>query len=266
MIEKIAKLLAAAEGASTEEEAQAFFAKAQALATTHAISLAEARASGTRRSRRSPMAQEYVVIGEPRRHVNRHLTELMVGIAHANDVKVDIRPRAAQVVLYGTEADIDVVKLLWSRISTQMVRFAEAYLREGTWRLSGERVTKQSARASYYEGFVGRVSARLSRARREQIHHWHEDGHAADTSDGAARSPEADDGNAVNAERAALVLKQKSEEVDVFYKANSSARGTWNPSRRTRHVPASYRRGVSDGGRASLSDPGEITSPKSVTA
>ena len=44
MLDTLSKLLNQAENAATPEEAEAFFAKAQELATLHAISLAEARA------------------------------------------------------------------------------------------------------------------------------------------------------------------------------------------------------------------------------
>ena len=44
MLETLSKLLNQAENAATDAEAEAFFAKAQELATLHAISLAEARA------------------------------------------------------------------------------------------------------------------------------------------------------------------------------------------------------------------------------
>src|SRR6188472_4385505 len=79
-VDRIAKLLQMAERAKTPEESAAFFAKAQALATVHQITLAQARQRLPSGAREQPV-QKLLTVGRPRQQANRHYLRLLVALA-----------------------------------------------------------------------------------------------------------------------------------------------------------------------------------------
>lgn len=284
MIEKISKLLAAADGAKTPQESEAFYAKAQALSTVHAISLAEARQAAVDRRRVETPTSKWVAIGPKRRHVNRALIMLLWEVARVNDVMMDIRNDNTSCTLYGLPSDLAMVEQLWSRIATNMVRFTDHYMRSGVWRSeqvwrtrqetrSGRSagleestvtvqgwfpVTAQAARASYLDGFISALGQRLQAARREQVAAYaeHRTGHFHDlqpASDTAAPAP-AGSG-------AALVLKEKADEIQAYYTETSRARGSWRGDRRSGHAELSARHGRLDGDRVPLHPASAVAGP-----
>ena len=215
MIQKISKLLALAQGASTPAEAEACFAKAQALATANSISLAEARLIAKPEVVEQPIHRT-LTIGLPRKRANKHLVNLMHAIAVSNDVEMNIAHNSTYVVMFGFPTDIDVCEELWIQIAQRMVQFADAFLRD-------VQTNKQVARSSYYEGFITTLRPRLATARTEAVMC------AATTYE--SRSQAADPiGNTT------LALRNKSATVTDYYKTNSSARGSWGGDRRrTKH-------------------------------
>lgn len=242
--EKIGKLLAMAEGAGTEEEANAFFAKAQSLATLYAVTLADVRNEREKRVQKEneKPVKETITVGQRGKHVNAHLCELWCRIAAANDLRINLAHNNTYVVLFGMPSDIEAAQLLFATISPQMVKFAEDYLRTDEWRSETawrakkvkvetywggteyeddwgmHPVTKQSARASFYSGYTGRIGRILRDARKEGIKEADEHFHTEAIESGQEAPSES---------RAELVLKEKGLVVTDFHNKTSTARGSW---------------------------------------
>ncbi|WP_375001823.1 DUF2786 domain-containing protein [Aeromicrobium sp. CTD01-1L150] len=162
MLAKVGKLLRHAEGASTEAERETFFAKAQELATTHSIELAVARAAHAEGSEERLPTFEPVRLGHRGQHSNVRFVELMLQIAHANDLRCSINADNTGVTLYGFTDDIDVTKTLYVSLVVQMVADADAYIRSGAHRP----VHGRTARAAFYQGWTTRIGQRLAEAQR----------------------------------------------------------------------------------------------------
>lgn len=248
-IERIAKLLQMAEQATNTDEAAAFFAKAQQLATAQEISLAEARQHRPEREREAPV-QQAVRVGRPRQQANRHYLQLLVALAQSNGCEIGLYNNNTAAVLFGLPRDIATVEALFAAIAPQMVRLGEEFLAAGSWR--GERVvdlrsgltrtvTKQGARASFYQGFTRTLSGRIreaarkaredaARAERERAQHFH-----------AEQSPSKPGAAATSGVEVAL--RAKELEVKTFAQQHLGG-GTWRGGRTTTAVaPASYRAG-----------------------
>ena len=233
----IAALLAKAERTDNPHEAEAYLAKAQHLATLRSVDLALVRARSAREQRRTRPVQRTVAVGEPGRRANTHLVSLFAAVARANDVVVDVAHNSTYVIGYGMASDIDLVEQLWGSLAHQMVEAAGRYLDAGSWRsetyqrVVRERVgrwsvprvqsrphTRQTARAAFYQGFIERIGARLVEAHDEAV---------AEAS-GAGAEAGADGATPRPAELStAVVLAQKADEVQTFYRQATSARGSW---------------------------------------
>jgi len=277
MIDRIAKLLNKAERAETPEEAQTYFDKAQALATSHSISLAKARLHTTG-SRRIQPINKTIRIGDARRHINKHLVNLMIGLSAANDLKMDVAHNSTYVIVYGFPGDIVAVEELWTRISTQMVRFGEAFLATDSWRsedryvYSGEKagqqkMTRQAARSSYYGSFINTVCKRIQKTREESVRqqtaadHGQPGRHTGATEDGR---DDAGGDAGIGAVGTEVALRAKEVAVADFYGSKSKARGSWRGDRDPTSTPskAAISAGVRDGHKASLSDQATLTGRK----
>lgn len=217
MLDTLSKLLNQAENAATPEEAEAFFAKAQELATLHAISLAEARAHTTKSQQREQPTHEQVMVGQPRQHVNSHLCLLSVAIGEANSLRTNIASNNTYIIWFGLPSDIEAAKLLLNSVAHQMVRSADAFVRGRSWagepdlENGGTPMTAQKARKSYYTTYVRVIGERLMAARRDAEAEY--------------------DRTSQHAGSAALVLRGKEVEVRDYYTQNSTARGSWRGSR-----------------------------------
>jgi Protein of unknown function (DUF2786) len=174
-IDRIAKLLQMAERAKTSEEAAAFFAKAQALASAHEISLAQARAHQPAAAREQPV-QQMVTVGRPRQQANRHYLRLLVALARGNGCEIGLYNNNTAAVLFGLPSDIATVERLFAVIAPQMIRLGEEYLAAGRWRTesivdlrtgANRPVTRQGARASFYQGFADTLAKRIRAAAQE---------------------------------------------------------------------------------------------------
>ena len=251
MLATLSKLLNQAENAATDAEAEAFFAKAQQLATLHAISLAEARAHTQRSQRREEPTHEQLTIGQPRQHVNSHLCLLSVAIGEANSLRTNIASNNTFIIWFGLPSDIETATMLLHSVAHQMVRSADAFVRARTWADERDRenfgapMTAQKARKSYYSAYVRVIGERLLAARKEAETEYDR------RSDGAA---------------AALVLRGKELEVRDYYDAASRARGSWRGSRSSFSSQAAVRRARSDAEQAALTPPREIGGSRPAVA
>lgn len=221
-IDRIAALLAKAERTDNAAEAEAYLAKAQALATAASIDLAIARARTDRREMRQEPQTRTIVIGEKGKRANRHLVSLFIAVAHANDAHVDIASDSTYVLVYGMPTDLDTIGALFTSLAVQMTTAAQQWVQLGVWREEtyvasirdrgrSRRVNKphtaQTARVAFTRSYVERIGERLQEVKDE-------------TTADALR--QATDANAT-----ALVLRDKSTEVRAFHRAQSKARGTW---------------------------------------
>lgn len=161
MLAKIGKLMRHAEGASTEAERDAFFAKAQELATANSVELALARASLASGESAPEPTFEIVQLAHRGQQSAVRFVALMLAVARTNDLRCSIRSDNTSTTLYGFATDIEVAKSLYASLVIQMVSDADAYLRSGAHRP----VHGRTARASFYAGWTQRIGERLAEAR-----------------------------------------------------------------------------------------------------
>lgn len=280
MLERIAKLLAQAEGASNTNEAEAYFAKAQELASRHAIDLELARRAAAPKEREKPV-RRHILVGERGKRANKPLINLFLGIAASNDVKVYIANNSTFVDAFGVPSDLDATEALWTSLAATMVRFGNAHIadKNAAWRTEtvwvegrgywdeGERkpISGQSARRSFYDGYTSRISQRLRLARKEAIaaadaeaaSHFHEaEEPVAELAAGTANLPSS----------MALVLKEKYSEVEQYalddYKRRwgRAPRGSWRGSSGGSHSGSSHSAGRAAADRTPLSSTKAIAS------
>jgi hypothetical protein len=237
VLQTLSKLLNQAENAATPHEAEAFFAKAQELATLHAISLAEARAHTEQSQRREQPTHEQIVIGEPRQHVNSHLCRLAAVLGEANSLRTNLASNNTYIIWFGLPSDIEAATLLLHSISHQMVRTADAFVRGRTWAgeydvQTGAAVTAQKARKSYYTAYVTVIGQRLRQAREDAVAEF--------------------DRACAEGTSAALVLRDKELEVRDYYAEHSTARGHWRGQRTAHSSASAMRTAREDAARARL--------------
>ncbi len=239
MLEKVGKLLRHAEGASTEAEREAFFSKAQELASIHSIELAVARAAHEQGEAEHTPTFESVRLGHRGQPSNVRLIHLMLAIARANDLRCSIRQDNTGVTLYGFAGDIDVTRMLYVSLAVQMVADADAYIRSGAHRP----VHGRTARAAFYEGWTGRIGQRLHEARA-----------AARVASGAGIEPST--GETDTPSSTALALVAKDLEVAEYFTTmgrQHGVSGTWKGSNPV-HDARSASRGRAAADRARLGD------------
>ncbi|MDT4915687.1 MAG: hypothetical protein QOH89_387 [Pseudonocardiales bacterium] len=224
---KLAALLRQAESTDNQNEAEAFMAAAQRLATATSIDLAVARAHAARRERRATPLAKRIEIGPPGKRALRTYVQLFLSIARANELTCDLAGNSTYVIAYGFATDIEVCEALYASLVVQMVRASDAYLRsgryraelqlveergpDGRWRVVRKPVHGSTARISFQTAFAARIGERLGAEREET------------TTAVLAAAPDPADGGASTA----LVLKEKALEVADFYQQTSTARGHW---------------------------------------
>ncbi|MBZ5740045.1 DUF2786 domain-containing protein [Nocardioides mangrovi] len=251
---RIGKLLRQAERTTNAAERDAFFAKAQALATRHQIALAVARASAQDEERREDPTYETVQVGERGKRSLARFVRLLLEVARANDLKAAIYSDNTRVTLYGFPSDITIVKALYATLVTQMVADGDAHLRSGAhkadvqevWdarrrRWASRPVHGSTARTAFYEAWTAHVAERLTEARTR-----------------ARRQVEAEQPPSASTE---VALRAKEiEVVDYFDKMTTEhgVRGTWRGAAYAgAAAPSSWGAGTSAAARARLgSEPG----------
>lgn len=250
MLDTLSKLLNQAENAATQAEADAFFAKAQEIATLHAISLEQARAHTAASQKRESPTHEQITIGQPRQHVNSHLCLLATAVGQANSLRTNLASNNTFVIWFGLPSDIDTAVVLLQSIAHQMVRAADAFVRGRSWvdeldRETRAPMTAQKARKSYYTTYVGVISRRLMTARKDAEQQYDQ---------------------ATSAGSAELVLRGKEVEVRDYYRQNSTARGNWRGHNASFASSTAARRATQDASRARLEAPREIGGQRPAVA
>jgi hypothetical protein len=259
-LERIGKLLAKAESTDSEAEAQELTAKAQQLATLHAIDLAAARARRDRAHRRQTPVQRKIVVGRPREQGRRHRVALFSAIARVNDMRIDVARDDTYVLAFGFDDDLAVVEKLYASLVTQMVGAANAAIRRGEHReevywsdaAQAWRSDARVFRTAFNLGFVATIGERLQKAREDAIV---EDRVREGGVEGAAP-------------RGTLVLAEKAVEVGDFYAEHSQARGTWRGGRlgSVAFSELGHRSGAAAGRAARLSPAEELAGARGELA
>lgn len=238
-LEKVGKLLRQAERAGTPEEAEAFFAKAQELATVNAIDLAVARAHVGKHEKREEPIIENITIGPRGKRGLASLVKLFLAIAEVNDVQCNIAHNSTYVIAFGFKSDIELCETLYASLVIQMVRASDAYLKTGAYKheqayrtvtrknASGESyrdydlapVPGQTARREFHTAFTYKIKARLRQAREET------------TEQVVADEREREHVVETESTGAELAIIEKKVEIADFYKARSTAKGSWRGGR-----------------------------------
>lgn len=235
-VRRVAALLAKAESTTSAEEADAYVAKAALVAQRHSIDMAVAAwAAGASPDRPT---HRMLTIGQPRATLNKHLVSLLVTVARAWGIPVDIGHGSTYVILFGMPGDLDHVESVFVTASTLMVGRATEHVRSGAWKGTtyvagdGSRpatrpVTATVARNAFCLGFIARLSDRLARARAEARS-------GLGTADGSRAAgqpaPHGPGRSADPGERASLALRARELEVADYHRATSRARGRWRGS------------------------------------
>ncbi len=257
---RIGRLLRQAERTSNAAEREAFFAKAQSLATRHQIALAVARARAGAEEKREEPTWETVLIGESGKRSLARYVRLILEIARANDVRVAIYTSNTRVTLYGFPSDIAVVQALYATLVTQMVADGDAHLRSGAhkadqrevWNARRRRwelkpVHGSTARAAFYEAWADHIGERLAAARA-----------SARAAAVAADAPVADGPTSTE-----LAIRAREVEVVDYFgrmQRDHGIRGTWKGAAQAGHAaPGSRDAGTRAAARASLGTERAIT-------
>ena len=222
--DKVMKLLAQAEGASTPEEAALYTERAQHIASTYAINMELVRHNQANKEAREEPTHKRITTGEDgRTHANRFNVDLFLSIARANDLKCTIAHDRANVNVYGYPSDIEMTEILFTSLATQMVTTADRSLRNGEHRAQG--VHGKTWRSNWYEGFGSQIGTRLSRAKNDAMREQRER-EAATLAElekflapAASAEPAADAADVpVTGE---LVMIRKAEAVNDYYAKNT---------------------------------------------
>lgn len=194
-IDTIAAILNKAENASTDAERDTFMKAAELKAARINLDLDAARSHTQEKQEQDKRpVSERIAVGEKGQPSRRRLVELFNEIALAYDLQTVLSTVGHWIHLVGMKHDVEMVKLLYSSLSYQMLEASFEYLDEGEWR--GEGVTKHQARDSFYAGYTSRVGQRI-RSNRQSVIRDQENSE----SDGAT----------------AIVLRDKRREVNAAY-------------------------------------------------
>lgn len=212
-IDKVQKLLNKAQGASTEEEASAFFAKAEELMTKWAIDDAMLRASGKLEkeeieTRRVKIASTYFNVD----------IQLLHGITRVQDCRLLQNKQGRYAIVIGFPSDIDNVLTMYNLLQIQSARFArESFKTEG---IAGTPMDEYVWRRSFRGGFASRISERLREQKVKSTT-------AAGKQHGSGME---------------LVLVDKKAQVDDFYRQMGSSPARSSRSRHDVHGEMSGRK------------------------
>ena len=160
MLEKIRGLLAKAESTEYPHEAEALTVKAQMLMATYAIDEARLRRDAIRSGAAVP-SQRTVYINRPYIKQKAHL---LSRIADANQARVVWNPHSGEATVFGFDADLDFVEILYTSLLTQAVVAMQAA--EHDCVQAGVR----SFRSSFLYAFGMRLGQRLAQRTEHAVH------------------------------------------------------------------------------------------------
>ncbi|MGJ6979189.1 DUF2786 domain-containing protein [Aestuariimicrobium soli] len=258
VVARIGKLLSKAESTDSVDEAEALFAKAQALASRHAVELAVARHAQASSQARETPEERSITLGKAGSHHLKQVASLFLVVAEANDVKCLIAANSSVVYPLGFPSDLDVTEAIHVALAEQMVRWGNVWLREGAWRgehypvghdrwgrLVTKPMTARVARRSFYEGFIAEIRRRFTEARDEAVR---------ESDERLAAEQALADGKRVSV--TTLALREKAEEVNEFYRRRvqrDRIRSSWRGSSALSMRGPSTEAGRRAGSRASMS-------------
>ena len=161
-VDKVRKLLAKAEGAGTEAEAETFFAKAADLIGKWEIEeaeLADAKQAGP---------AQWVInnrVYNLSSYSPKQDASAMNHVAKAMGLKAYFTAyvrghTAATLVVFGTDDDLDRFEMMWASVSLQMTRFMKAE-EKASWNRNQQR----NFRLGFKVGFGERIGQRIAAAR-----------------------------------------------------------------------------------------------------
>lgn len=162
IIDKVAKLLNHADGASTPEEKKAFIEKAESLASEHSLNLAllrkrKADAKGDRD--RPTTSKQYSLLALPS-VTYRNLTVLLGAcIIRAHGGQSIVYGKAERMLFLGFPEDIELTELMLTRITPMMFEAADEHVMSVEFHLTG--VAKQSGRIEFCQSFAAEIGRRL---------------------------------------------------------------------------------------------------------
>ncbi|GAB7070377.1 DUF2786 domain-containing protein [Mycobacterium hodleri] len=255
-----------AEGSDNEAERDAFMVRAQELSTLYSISLATARAHDTKKRNATTPLTRVVSIGERGKHGLKNYVELICEIARANNTKLTIAHNSTFVTLYGFVEDIDLTITLYGSLLGQMVAASERWLATGAYKTEMDLrevtrrdafgrsykdfdyapVPKQTARAIFQVAFADRIGTRLQTAQKDTT----AQAITADEQSGTAST--------------ALVLAEKTRQVEKFYQDNNDARGHYKGVSMTGWSESAHQAGRKAADSARLHRSTEIGTPKAA--
>jgi hypothetical protein len=157
MLAKVRALLAKAESTEFAEEAEIFTAKAQALMSAYSIDEALLRQENVERGTVAPN-RRLIKLEKPYLKQKAHL---LSHIANANNSRVVWNVYLGEATLFGFDADLDLIEILYTSLLVQ----ADAAMRaagpqESAWGASSTR----SFRSSFLYAFGIRIGQRLREA------------------------------------------------------------------------------------------------------
>lgn len=237
-MEKISALPAKAEATNNKHEAEAYFAKAQELATAWQVDLEIARAGGSGAKRSSPTVKR-INIGRARQVGLSTLAELFMAIGEANGVRFTVAKNSTYVNAFGFDEDIRMSEALYAPLAVQMMSASLQYLTTGEHKILG--VHGKTARVNFQCAFASRIGARLHAARNEALRNQQQQ-YSVDHIE--SESP-AEVGFEV-------VLAGRQAEVDQYFDANARVSGTYRGTKLTGAGLEAWLAGEIAGNRAAL--------------
>lgn len=162
MLDKVRKLLAMAEGAATQAEAEAFTERAATLMAKHGIDAALAQ---QREHRDEKPANRIIDVPNPWADVHAHL---LAGLAQSMRCQCVLlnAPSGKRLHVFGFQSDLDRADMLYTSILLQM---SHALARQRPpWDARSVRAWRRSWLLGYVSAVVGRVRAAEAQATEEQ--------------------------------------------------------------------------------------------------
>lgn len=165
VIDKVAKLMSHADGATTPEEKMAFMEKAEELASEHAINLAmlrKRRADDKGDRDRPTTSKAYSLMALPSVTYRNLTAQLGSYIINAHGGASTIHGKAEYMLFYGFPEDIELTELMLTRLTPMMFEAADEHVMSVEFHLTG--VAKQSGRIEFCDAFADEIGWRLREA------------------------------------------------------------------------------------------------------